>query len=121
MLVQGVLYGTFQMLAPYGLAFEPIYEYGCAGHKAGRTVTALKGKVIDKGLLYRREGLQFALVIALFQLKYGAPTVTQILGALKADGITGPHPTKHAHLFSLVTVDPVFEALEPHPGINCAV
>ena len=108
MLVQGVLYGTFQMLAPYGLAFEPIYEYGCAGHKAGRTVTALKGKVIDKGLLYRREGLQFALV-------------TQILGALKADGITGLHPTKHAHLFSLVTVDPVFEALEPHPGINCAV
>src|SRR5690625_4747700 len=51
------------MLAPYGLAFEPIYEYGCAGHKAGSTVTALKGKVIDKGLLYRREGLQFALVI----------------------------------------------------------
>src|SRR5690625_3125741 len=63
--IERLLDGSLQLLLFNGITLELIDQHRCPGHKAGSAVTALKGKEIHKGLLYRRELDDLAVLIDL--------------------------------------------------------
>src|SRR5690625_7902327 len=92
MLIQGVCYGDFQMPSAYSLALEPIYKNRRSGDKAGGTVAAMKGKAVDKGLLYRGKGFWFTLlVIICLPFKGNNRFVIEIMGGEYAGAVTTPY------------------------------
>src|SRR5690625_840491 len=63
--IERLLYGCLQVLFFDRIALELIDKNRCPCHKAGSAVTALKGKIIHKGLLYWRELDHLAVLIHL--------------------------------------------------------
>src|SRR5699024_6914727 len=63
MYIQRLFDGRLQIFFFDGISLQLIDKYCRPCHKAGRAITALKGKMIHKGLLYRAKCLDFTLFI----------------------------------------------------------